>query len=435
MKDSTSKERNKNKFDFIEARNGDHLLVPFECDTCIFRKLKKRDPITDSYQDQLLQVMVRRMNLDAFWSRARSTVGENTRRVRQTLKFSKMLGLEGPYEHQGPYPLEDHCGYQIAACILLHSTQKGRYNQDYTQFETIRKLRTSFASHNKTLPKSNMINLTMSDNKGKYARISSDKCGSLWFSRFMIGLKIRMGSVTRPNKALTIELMLLLLNKVEDKIYESQSPSDEHRWTMFGIYIAISYVLSLRGNEGLMLDLNGLRKTWNVKRKDYVTIVLYGKLKGENSFREHLIPCCNVTKSGINVRGMINRAIKLKEKEGLTRGPLISDESGLLFSTKDLDNMLQELLIDLFEVHKHSFPPTITSVEDIQDYYKCFRTFRRTSNTRAQEENVDLNDINIVNRWDQTAAQQRNKISQPMHHHYAQFELLLKPFIRYTTAM
>ena len=191
----------------------------------------------------------------------------------------------------------------------------------------------------------------------------------------------------------------------------------------------------MRGNEGLMLDLNGLTNHFKKQKSGYIVIVLYGKLKGENSFREHFIPCCSLTKSGINVRAIIKRAISVKETEGFVNGPLISDEAGLLYSTRDLDFMLHELLSELYESHNQCFPPTLTTAEDIPDYYKCFRTFRRTSNTRAQEEKVDLNDINIVNRWDQTATQQRNKISQPMHHHYAQFELLLKPFLRYTNAM
>ena len=115
-------------------------------------------------------------------------------------------------------------------------------------------------------------------------------------------------------------------------------------------------MLSLRGNEGLMLDLGGLRKHWNPKRKDYLTIVLYGKLKGENSYREHLIPCCNKTKSGINVKAIIKRALECKEEEGLVSGPLISDSSGDLYSSKGLDNMLQEILIELYESHDHHFP-------------------------------------------------------------------------------
>jgi hypothetical protein len=40
--------------DYAKARNGDHLMVPFECDICIFRKLRKSDPTLRDLQDKLL---------------------------------------------------------------------------------------------------------------------------------------------------------------------------------------------------------------------------------------------------------------------------------------------------------------------------------------------------------------------------------------------
>ena len=72
--------------------------------------------------------------------------------------------------------------------------------------------------------------------------------------------------------------------------------------------------------------------------------------------------------------------------------------------------------------------------EMIIESYKCFRTFRRTSDTRALEEKVDQTDIDIVNKWEHMGLMKR-KTAQPMRQHYAQFELLVKPFIRYTYAM
>ena len=108
--DKRWKQKEANPNDFHEGRNGDHAITPFECDTCIFRKLNRRDPIANGQQDKLLLIHIRRMNLDALWSRARSTVNQNTLRVKQTLKFSHSLGLQGPYEHHGPYPCLDHCG-------------------------------------------------------------------------------------------------------------------------------------------------------------------------------------------------------------------------------------------------------------------------------------------------------------------------------------
>jgi len=40
--------------DFHRAQNGDHLLVPYECDLCVFRKLKGCNPNMGRPQDDLL---------------------------------------------------------------------------------------------------------------------------------------------------------------------------------------------------------------------------------------------------------------------------------------------------------------------------------------------------------------------------------------------
>ena len=153
------KQKEPNGRDFLEARNGDHALCPFECDTCIFRKLRGTSPKLSSSQDKLLLVMIRRMNLDAFWARARSTVNQNTRRINQTLGFSEALGLKGPFDHSGPYPFFDHCGYEIAACILMHSRRPGRHDSTHTQYETIRKLRSTYSSHIRSVPRANINHL------------------------------------------------------------------------------------------------------------------------------------------------------------------------------------------------------------------------------------------------------------------------------------
>jgi hypothetical protein len=107
--------------DYIKARNGDHLLVPFECDLCIFRKLRKTDPLPSNPPDDLLLACVRRMNLDAFWSRAQDTVHGKRDKLADKLSLSQLVGLEGPCIHDGPYPDYDHCGYEVAIDMLLMS--------------------------------------------------------------------------------------------------------------------------------------------------------------------------------------------------------------------------------------------------------------------------------------------------------------------------
>ena len=40
--------------EFVRARNGDHLMTPFQCDLCHFRNLKKQDPDYGQQQDLVL---------------------------------------------------------------------------------------------------------------------------------------------------------------------------------------------------------------------------------------------------------------------------------------------------------------------------------------------------------------------------------------------
>ena len=65
-----------------------------------------------------------------------------------------------------------------------------------------------------------------------------------------------------------------------------------------------------------MLDLGGLRKHWRVDREDHFVIVLWEKPERETSYREHKVPCINVTKSGIDLKYTVERLIYFEEKDG-----------------------------------------------------------------------------------------------------------------------
>ena len=75
------KQNELNPLDFQEARNGDHALCTFECDVYIFRKLRNTNPKKNLSKNRFLMVIIRLMKLDAFWTRAQSTVKQNTRRI------------------------------------------------------------------------------------------------------------------------------------------------------------------------------------------------------------------------------------------------------------------------------------------------------------------------------------------------------------------
>jgi hypothetical protein len=54
---------------FHQARDGDHLITPFQCDWCLFQLLTGGIPNPTRQGDEFLMCLIRRANLDAFWGR------------------------------------------------------------------------------------------------------------------------------------------------------------------------------------------------------------------------------------------------------------------------------------------------------------------------------------------------------------------------------
>ena len=135
------------------------------------------------------------------------------------------------------------------------------------------------------------------------------------------------------------------------------------------------------------------------------------------------------------MKNTLCRLLNEKNRLGMKDGPAIADETGRMFRMRDLDEMLQELLSSLLVNKKELFPEDIKNQDDIKKFYQCFRSFRRSSDTRALEQKLSSTDIDIVNRWRKVEAGQGRRPGYSMQQHYAQFDLLLKPFLRYTRAM
>ena len=420
---------------FLKGRNGDHLHVPFECDLCIFRKLKGVNPSTSRSEDSLLLDCIRRINLDSFWSRSESTVNALARNIRMQLTMSEKVGLQGPFQQILGLPMHDHFGYEVAISILLYSERPGKYSKDHLQYDTIRKLRSSYSDFVRSSSAVNQVTLSMSDFSGNYQRLVTDPCGSLWFKRFMEGLRNRMGQLIKPNRALSHKLILELLKFVDVRFVSEIHQEDSHAWLVFQSYVTITYVLSLRGAEGFLLDLKGLNKYWKKGDSRYTIIPLTGKFKGEHQDSEQLIPCVNETKSGIKVRDTLRTLLKEKLKLGFRDGPAISDHRGKLMTSRELDDILLDSLSQLYEQDPTMFPGDFTSVEDLTHSYQCFRTFRRSAATRAIEVKISKMDMEIVNRWRAVETAGGKRPNLPMYIHYAQVEELMGPFLRFTKAM
>ena len=244
-----------------------------------------------------------------------------------------------------------------------------------------------------------------------------------------------MGVIWKPNLALSIPLLLAVLAEIEVRILNAVGDEDYNLWVVFSTYAVVSYVLSLRGNEGVLLDLQGINEKWKSNDGTYILIALLGKMKGETLDKSHLIPCANITSTGIKVRSIVRRLAKLKRKQNLIDGPAISDLKGHPFSTLELDGLFVGVLEYLYEAQPTLFPANFEGKEHIRERYHCFRTWRKTSNTRARELGLKADDIDIVNKWDQVGNKGGKRPTGAMRQYYVQLELLFAPFLRYTRSM
>jgi hypothetical protein len=143
---------------------------------------------------------------------------------------------------------------------------------------------------------------------------------------------------------MSTKLILAVLEEAKGRMSDAPTYCETNRWTVFHTFAIVAYVISLRGSEGFLLDMGGLRRHRQLESSDHCIIALLGKIKGENHDLAHLVPCTKVTSSGIRVQASLKRLIDLNESQGLKDGSAISDLTGHLYRTRDIDDCFQEIL-------------------------------------------------------------------------------------------
>ena len=171
---------------YVEGRNGDHLVTPFQCDLCHFRNMTGRDPVPNLPQDIRLEKLIRRANLDALWSREPSTVSSVLLLSRQGIATAKALGIQKAlYRPMGPFPLEDTFGMAAAVVMLHQSLKPGKYDRN-VQFGTVCKFRSSFSNVYQASAEGHQAMVMAKDTR----KLAVTKCPTYgeFFERFVKGL-------------------------------------------------------------------------------------------------------------------------------------------------------------------------------------------------------------------------------------------------------
>ena len=424
----------KDKNKFKHAREGDHLLVSFECDLCIFRNLTGRNPLRSSPKDDLLMCCIRRMNLDAFWGRASQTVDGTKRAVKQMLGMWEMVGVEPSLPALGPFPVGDNFGYRVAIAMLLKSLEPGRHTKGNQQFETIRKMRAAFSN---IYAASVEGAAALRSSGGDRAKLAMNQCqtNSLFFERFALGCNLRMGAIVKQDRAISLPVMHALMTMLEEEWKACETLRDRSLVASVGAYSIIAFTGSFRGNEVFLVDLHGLRTYLDtpqrVGEQDFVAIPLLGEFKGETGLQYHITPLAAKTKSGLPVKLWVERLVAVREEAGIRQGPAFCDSFGNIAQPRIYERAILERLAQI----QLKMPSLIPGDVNVLEEYGISRSFRRGSTSEARARGVDDRDVDLANRWRNVENARGRKPRLAMRDHYSDIRILIPALIKYSAAL
>jgi hypothetical protein len=361
-------------------------------------------------------------------------VAGNLSKANEVIRVSKELGLAScsiPLQAIGPYPDKDVLGYATAILMVRSSLDGGKY-ENYKQFGTIRKLRSVVANQwEVSMPEAvRTLNIASEDRK-KVSTLTSCPTQSVWFKRFNEGCSIRMGAVVKQDKALSKEILHELLSECKARL-SREAGAAQVLTVSVATYLTVGFCGSLRGNEGFMLCLTGLRRMLDEgktgDKNDHVVLPLLGRFKGEAGERYHLIPLPSTTKSGFSPRWWPELLVHARERQGITSGPAFCWKNKQVAKMK----VYEEVFHDLLEVVQGRRPELFGKDCDVREWYGLNRSLRRGATTLATSLCVAKPVMDLMNRW-RTVENARGRVPNlPMREHYADIAMLVPTFLLFS---
>jgi hypothetical protein len=200
---------------------------------------------------EILELM-RRANLDAFWGRETNTVKNNLRGDCEWKKNMTRLGMPCVNGPMGPFPLKDDFGMQAAVAVLDRSLDEGKHDVN-VQFETFRRVRSVVRNIEQATRNG------LGDVIGAYKRnrmwISRVTTHSFWFSRFMQGIRKRVGQVVKQDWPIRIDSLHAVQVLLEQEW--NHTGGDEERKKQvaeIGVWFVGGFCVGLRGEKMLLIE-------------------------------------------------------------------------------------------------------------------------------------------------------------------------------------
>ena len=389
--------------DYLQARGGDHLFVPFECDHCTFFKLTGRIASTNSFKDKSLLKFIRRANLDAFWARRPGTVHGLVNLFDEQVEIGEFFGFQ-MFKPLGPFPSSYESGIRAAIGVLRRSQRPGRHEATL-KFSAARKAR---AVHTNVFQASAeaAANLIVFRSTGNRMVASSAPTDSIWFHYFMTGFRARVGERVKQDGAISIEVMIQIQNLLEEDLAEVQGPGLEtlkRDIIEHGAFYLFLYCASLRGFEGPKIELSSLRNQIVApgsqraqNHPPHVVLILTGRFKARSQAQQSIqIPVAYATNSGLQPGKWAERLVEVLRSDNVNSGWAFQDYSGKQLPMSHFEEKFYELLTRI----RGRYPELFSLEADLVEDFHLARSFRRGATTRATNAGVPASDIDWMNRW------------------------------------
>ena len=432
LMDDAQMEEDDDPMRFKEGREGDHLLCSFQCDACHFLNIQSRLPDMENPTDELLLMCIRRANLDAFWSRERTTVSQNRREGLRFVTICQTLGLsvDDAYPPRGPFRVEDSVGMKLACAMLVRSLDSGK-NAKTVQFDTMRKLRSHMSNYSHACPGGTGATFVGEDSNA--STLSLAVTNTPWFRRFIRGCHRRMGDVWLPDRPVLIPEIKGALEILEDDWAVCASdPTGRITAGLTACLIISGFFAALRGEEIVRIDVGAMISHWaesfNYKEAPHVPLMLVGRFKREIGEKVFTQPLAHVSASGITIMIWFWRTLDLLRQHGKGTGPLFRNEKNKRASVADLDILLHAILKRV----QMKWPNLIPDHVKVHEEYSSLRSFRRGATAEAQNAGIPEEIIQANNRWRKHCRSRGSTPSMSMMERYTDAKANVKALIRFS---
>ena len=178
--------------------------------------------------------------------------------------MSGELGLPPICIPVGSWPVVDTCGFQVALEMLKASQRPGKNVSSYTQFDSIRKIRTGYLDAYEAGLARCLNNSVFRSNKGQMFAMIEGATQSKLFSMFLLGCEKRMGRVVKQDLGILFEMMQGVLRIYKGELMHEEVMKERKRMVILvGRCFVILWAGALRGNKIFMLEAGEF-----VKRRD-----------------------------------------------------------------------------------------------------------------------------------------------------------------------